>query len=201
MTPSEPARPVERFGPTSGQASGYAGLGMAAFTVVYALLSGPTATGVSVALGAVFFAALVWSVVLRPRVLVQADHLVLRNSFRDTRVPLAAVEHVAVGRMLTVWAEGEKHECLGVTRAHRRELRAERRRASDESHGFGEAAAAAAAHDRARETYVVRRIRELAEAARRRAGTEHGAVRRTWAWPEVAAVTVAGAVFALSLLL
>lgn len=190
---------VERFGPTSGQVSGYAGLALAVFTVGYVAVVEPTPTGLKVALGAVFFAALAWAVVLRPRVHVVGDRVVLRNAFRDTHVPLAAVEHVTLGQALTVWAEGEPHRCLGVSRSGRAEMRARRRRAAAEQLGAGEALAAAAAHDLARETYAVRRLRELAEGARRDAPATEP-VRHSWAWLEVAAVVVTGTAFAVSLL-
>lgn len=190
---------VERFGPTSGQVSGYVGLALAVFTVGYVAVVEPTLTGLKVALGAVFFAALAWAVVLRPRVHVVGERVVLRNAFRDTHVPLAAVEHVTLGQALTVWAEGEPHRCLGVSRSGRAEMRARRRRAVAEQHGAGEALAAAAAHDLARETYAVRRLRELAEGARRDAPAT-APVRHSWAWPEVAAVVVTGIAFAVSLL-
>lgn len=195
-------RPVERFGPTSGQMSGYVGLVIAAFTVGYVAVVEPTLTGLKAALGAVFFASLAWAVVLRPRVHVFADRLVLRNAFRDTHVPLAAVEHVTLGQALTVWAEGERHQCLGVGRSGRAHLRAQRRQATAEQFGAGEALAAAAAHDLAQETYAVRRLRELAQGARRDAGPVDDAVdpvRHTWAWPELAAVLVTGTVFLVSL--
>ena len=191
---------VERLGPTSGRVSGYVGLAAAAFTVGYVAVVEPTLTGLKVALGAVFFASLAWAVVLRPRVHVIGDRLVLRNTFRDTHVPLAAVEHVTLGQALTVWAEGERHQCLGVSRSGRAQLRSQRRQAAAAQHGAGEALAAAAAHDLAKETYAVRRLRELAEGARRD-GRAADPVRHTWAWPEVAAVVVTGAALALSLLL
>ena len=198
-------RPVERFGPTSGQVSGYVGLAIAAFTVGYVAVVEPTMTGLKAALGALFFAALAWAVVLRPRVHVIGDRLVLRNAFRDTHVRLAAVEHVTLGQALTVWVDGERHQCLGVSRSGRAQMRAQRRQAAAEQVGAGEALAAAAAHDLAQETYVVRRLRELVEGAQRDAGRGEGAtatvpVRHTWAWPEVVAAAVTGTAFALSLL-
>lgn len=192
-------RPVERFGPTDGQVSGYTGLALAVFTVGYVALVEPTPTGLKVALGALFFAALVWAVVLRPRVHVYGDRLVLRNAFRDTHVPLAAVEHVTLGQALTVWAAGERHLCLGVSRSGRARMRAQRRQAAAAQVGAGEAMAAAAAHDLARETYALRRLRELADGARRH-GAEAGPVRRTWAWPEIAAMLATGVAFGVSLL-
>jgi hypothetical protein len=183
--------------------SGYVGLVLAAFTVGYVAVAEPTLTGLKAALGALFFASLAWAVVIRPRVHVFTDRLVLRNAFRDTHVPLAAVEHVTLGQALTVWAEGERHRCLGVGRSGRAQLRAQRRQATAEQIGAGEALAAAAAHDLARETYAVRRLRELAQGAQRDAspaGATADPVRHTWAWPEVAAAVVTGTAFAVSLL-
>ncbi len=196
----EHRRPVERLGPTQGQVSGYAGLAIAAGTVGYVAVAEPTTTGLKVALGALFFAALVWAVVLRPRVHVVGDHVVLRNAFRDTHVPLAAVEHVTLGQTLTVWAEGERHQCRGVGRSGRAQMRDRRRQAAAVDPGTGEALAAAAAHDLARETYAARRLRELADGARHD-GARVDPVRHTWAWPEVAAVVVTGTALVLGLLL
>lgn len=205
-TDNAPRTPVERFGPTSGQASGYAGLACAAFTVGYVALVEPTVTGLKAALGAVFFAALVWAVLLRPRVHVVGDRLVLRNAFRDTHLPLAAVEHVTLGRALTVWVDGERHQCLGVSGSGRAHLRAQRRQAAATHAVVGEALAAAAAHDLAHETFVVQRLRELGQAARAartgpEAGVDQKPVRHTWAWPEVVTVAVTAAAFGVSLLL
>jgi len=196
-------RPVERFGPTSGQGSGYAGIVLAASTVGYVAVTAPTLTGLRVALGALFFASLAWAVVLRPRVHVFGDRLVLRNAFRDTHVPLKAVEHVTLGQALTVWAHGERHQCLGVSRSGRAQMRAQRRQAAATHHGAGEAMAAAAAHDLQQETYAVRRLRELAQGAQREPGREAEAdpVRHILAWPEVAAVVVTGLALVLSLVL
>lgn len=195
--------PDERFGPTSGLVSGTVGLLLAAGTVGYVAVVEPTPTGLKVALGAVLFAALTWAVVLRPRVLVVGDRVVLRNAFRDTHVPLAAVEHVTLGQALTVWAAGERHQCLGVSRSGRAQIRAQRRQAAAAQLGAGEAVAAAAAHDLEQETYAVRRLRELARGAQRVAGDGDSPqpVRHTWAWPEVLAVAVTGVAFALGLLL
>jgi hypothetical protein len=203
-TTSGTGRPNERFGPTSGQVSGYVGLLLAAGTVGYVAVEAPTLTGLRVALGAVLFAALAWAVVLRPRVHVYGDRLVLRNAFRDTHIPFAAVEHVTLGQALTVWAGGERHQCLGVGRSARTQMRAERRRAFASHHGAEEAVAAATAHDLTRDTHVVHRLRDLAEAARRDAEAVPAGdadVRHTWAWREVALVVVAGVALAVSLLL
>jgi len=201
-TQSDGGHPVERFGPTSGQVSGYVGLALAGVTVGYVAVAEPTLAGLQVALGALVLAALAWAVGLRPRVLATRDRLVMRNAFRDTHVPLAAVEHVTLGQALTVWAEGERHRCLGVSRSGRAQMRAQRRQAAAAQHGAGEALAAAAAHDLAQETYAVRRLRELVQGAQHDAGEgETGPVRHTWAWPEVAAVVVTGLALALSLVL
>lgn len=196
-------RPVERFGPTSGLVSGSVGLLLAAGTVGYVAVVEPTPTGLKVALGAALFAALTWAVVLRPRVLVVDDRVVLRNAFRDTHIPLSAVEHVTLGQALTVWAGGERHQCLGVSRSGRAQIRAQRRQAAASTYGAGEAVAAAAAHDREQETYAVRRLRVLANGAQRLPGDGEAPepVRHTWAWPEVVAVATTGVGLALGLLL
>lgn len=200
-----PRTPVERFGPTNGQASGYAGLAGAAFAVGYVAVVEPSLGGLKVALGALLFAAVVWAVVLRPRVHVVGDRLVLRHAFRDTHLPLAAVEHVTLGRALTVWVAGERHQCLGVSGSGRAHLRSQRRQAAATHPAVGEALAAAAAHDLAQESSILRRLRELVAAAAAeqgtRAGQEPDEVRHTWAWPELVVTAVTGVAFGLSLLL
>lgn len=120
---------------------------------------------------------------LRPRVAVAGDDLVLRNMVSTTWVPLASIDELEIRQMLTVLAGGRRFQSTSLNRRRQGVLRGSRSRR-------------AAAGDPSVEvpTYadlVEGRLRRLVEEARSRAGDDTGApgVRRDWAVPEIAGLT------------
>jgi len=196
-------RPVERFAPTSGLFLGWFGVAACTVALVWVALTAHTTTGLRVGLGAVLFALVVWVTQLRPRALAYGDHLLLRNAIRDTRVPLTAIDDVRVTQSLQVWTGERRHLCIGIGHSVRQQLKVKKRRRAQllspsRWQAFSEAAEMAAPDQTAMSyaTFVETRITELVEAARKE---NHGPdataadVRRSWAWPELAALAVAGA--------
>jgi hypothetical protein len=203
------ARPVERFKPTGGMFVGYAGLAAAALALGYVLLSVHTVTGLRVALGAVFFGAVVWVTQVRPRAAAYPRHVVLKNSVRDAHVPLAAVDEVAMGQTLNLWVGDDRFVCIGIGQSLREDLKT-RRRKQDVTGGGSRLtqltlmAERASTDERAMsyQTFVVTRLEELVEQAKREPAAEPlPPARYVVAWPEVTMLVVAGLAFLLGFLL
>lgn len=209
-TSSKP-RPVERFKPTSGQIVGYVGLALAVFTVGYVAVDVHSVTGLQVALGAVFFAAVTWVTQLRPRATAYPRHVVLRNAVRDAHVPLGAVDEVSMGQTLSLWVGDTRYTCIGIGQSMRADLKARKRSGLDGSLGTSRWSELAQKAERANlderamtyQTFVVTRLEELVEAAKRehaREDSDPGAPRHVVAWPEVTVLAVSGLAFVVSLL-
>lgn len=206
-------QPVERFKPTSGQVLGWFGLAFAVLALLYVVWTVHTATGLRIGLGAVFFGAVIWVTQLRPRATAYPRHVVLRNAVRDHHVPLAAVDEVSIGQTLSLWVGDQRYSCIGIGNSIRNDLKERRRRAVDEADiGRSRFSELRAKADRANlderamsyQTFVVTRLEELVEAAKRELrehGQQPGEPRRTTAWPEVALLVVSGLAFAASLFL
>src|SRR5512139_68793 len=106
-------RPVERFHPTSGRHVGILSIAAIVGLLVYLAVDVHTVNGLRVAAGLVFFGVLIWVTQLRPRATLYPRTLHLQNSLRDTSVPLAVVDGVSVGRMLSVWVGERRYVCIG----------------------------------------------------------------------------------------
>jgi hypothetical protein len=208
------AGPVERFKPTTGFIVGYFSLAFVALVLVFVVFSVHTTTGLRVGVAMVFAAALIWATQIRPRAAAYADRVVLKNSFQDTTVPLLLVDDVSVGTTLNVWAGEKRYVCIGIG-----ESRISQRKktigqpsllGSSRAHEFSERADRAAP-DQVATTYaafVVRRIEELAEQAKRRAsaaGPGEAAptpvVTQAYAVAEIAALAVSALAFVVTLFL
>ncbi len=183
----------ETFTPTGGRAFGALAVGIGVVGVVVGLVGGSSVTWWLVALGALF-AALAWSALLRPRVSVTPETLVLRNMLDTVRIPMAGVEEVAVRQVLAVRV-GERRFTSPAVGRSRRQLRRDGRGVRPD-HAEDVAALAEASYG----LFVEERIRSLAHDARDRRGlraysAEQGAllgeVRREWAVPEIAALATA----------
>ena len=134
-------------------------------------------------------AVALWCVLVRPAVAVEGDLLVLRNPLSTVWVPLAAIEQLVIRQFVAVRVADDRFTCAGLGRSHRRGLRDDQ---------LGDVSGV----DIARLSYagvVERRILKLAEDARIRQGValysdEQEAlaadVRRTRAWPWIAALAV-----------
>ena len=189
--------PVERFRPTSGRLLGVVGLVLVAALVLAGILDNDGRLPVTMIAGAVVFGALVWSAMLRPGVWVTESDLVLRNMLDTIRIPLAAIESVAVRQVLAVGAGDSRYVSPAIGHTWRQTFKSSR----------------GAAPQTATESYPVfveERITQLAEDARARLGVKRysdeqvalaSGVRREPAWPEIAVLAVAAVVFVGSILL
>jgi hypothetical protein len=215
QTDSDRQRPMERFKPTNGTFVGYAGLAIALFAVLYVLLAVHTVAGLRVALGALFAAAVVWVTQLRPRAAAYPERLLLKGSLRDTWIPYVVIDEVALGQTLNIWVGGQRHVCIGIGLSIGKDLRQRAKKQRQSSllgtgrlREFSEKAELAAPDQSAMSyyTFVVTRIEELVERARRdaaRAGADGPApeVRQSYAVPEIVALVCTGLAFVASLFL
>lgn len=188
---------AEPFRPSSGQAVGWTGLVLLCAGAGWAVLEDPGLASLRVALGMLLAAAVVWAAMLRPRAAVLHDRglLVLRNALSDTYVPLVRIDRVSVRQTLDVHVGDQTYVCIGIGRSVRDAMRRRTHPASELETLTGHAAAASG---EAYGDFVARRISTLAHEARSSTGrAEPGSpdaappdVRREWARPEVALLTV-----------
>lgn len=200
-------QPVERFKATSGFFAGYAGLAFAVFTVGYVLLNVHTVTGLRVALGMTLFALVTWVTQLRSRATAYPDHLLLKNSVRDVVIPLTLIDKVTVRQTLNVWVGETRHVCIGIGTPVRSIFK-NRKNSQGSPLGMGRMRefsemAERAAPDQtamAYEAFVVTRIDELVETAKKKSQGEAGAAKdhHVYAWPEIGALVVTGVAFVVS---
>jgi hypothetical protein len=204
----------ESFGATSGRVFGVIGL-----LVGLALgVAGLTASPITWELPSIGLLLLVlsWTSLLRPAVGVTDGDLVLRGMVDTVTIPLGAIEQVSVRQVLTVLAGDKKYSSAAVGRG-RREMFREQVRGGGGAGGAGAGGAAGLgggastlggalgadegmADGASYGLYVESRLNTLATDARTRAGIRVGSreqdalaegIRRTWAWPEIAVLTVA----------
>ena len=212
MPGSDPTttEPVERFKPTSGALHGYFGLAICAFGIGYVALAEQTLTGLRIALGLATFAVLVWISTLRPRATLYPEHLLLKNSLVDVRIPLRLVQDIVVTRTLNVWAGGKRYVCIGIGKPLRSLFQGSRASKSAAAGLFGAGSLHAYAERGDRvpadqtatgyETFVARRIQEQVDEARSTPASAPEKVRHLAAWPEIAALAVTASAFVVSLL-
>lgn len=150
-----------------------------------------------------FFGVLIWSVLVRPAVVLHPEHLELRNVLRDTAIPYRRIAEVRVEHVTVVEAGGRRYLGTGLGRA-RRSLR--REGAGGPGGGIDVLARFGStfdASDRDRTSVgamVQTKVRHRVWQAEGTERGEPGPVRRTWAWPELAALVVlAGATVVLAL--
>jgi hypothetical protein len=210
---SERQRPLERFRPTAGTFVGYAGVAIALFAVAYVAVFVHSVVGLRVALGALFAGVLVWVTQLRPRATAYPETLLLKGSLKDTSIPYVVIDEVALGQTLNIWVAGRRHVCIGIGLSIGSDLRQRAKKQRQSSllgssrlQEFSEKASLAAPDQSAMSyhTFVVTRIEELVEQARRdaaRSGATAPAppVRYSYALPEIVALVVTGLAFVVSL--
>lgn len=110
-----------RFRPTSGRIMGSLAV-VAASTVVAIALADRTAVPASVVAGAVLLGVLGWASMLWPRVSVTAEDLVLRTMVEYQRLPLAAVENLAVRQVLAVRVGDKRYVSTAVGKPWRKAM-------------------------------------------------------------------------------
>jgi len=204
---AKPPTPIERFKP-NGTITGYAALALCAFAVVYVAVTAHTPTGTRVALGLALAGCVSWVSLLRPRAVAYSDVLRLKNSLVDVEVPLAMIDAVTVRQTLNVWVGDHRYVCVGIGRSRRSMFKRNRPGGIAMLLGMGRVQDFVQQSDRARldqssmlyETYVVTKIEDLAEAARKDLGGEPPTrrVRHLPAWPEIVALAALAIAFAVS---
>jgi hypothetical protein len=192
--PESGKKPVERFHATSGHVTGAVALVVAGAVVLVGLVYGEGGYSVTVVLGAVLFGLLAYVVMLRPRVWATDDDLVMRNILHTEAIPLAAIGRVTVRQVLAVSAGERRFVSPAIGRSRRDTIKSQRR-SEPESPTTSYPA------------FVEERITHLATEARTRQGIQRDSaeqaalaagVRRTWAWPEIAALAAAGVALLVS---
>lgn len=163
----------ERFQPTSGRFGGVIGIVLAVVVAGIGVVDGGVVEVPWILPTAILVGVLSWTMLLRPRVWVTRDDLVLRQPFSTQVLPLAAIGSLAVGRVLECRVQGKRYVSAAIGRTVREVLR-------------DRAQPAGAIAERSYGDFVERRLSELQEKARRRTGdADPGEVRRIWAWPEI----------------
>jgi hypothetical protein len=177
---------VERFHPTSGRIPGLIGLATAALILVLAAMAWDWGLPFGVAILCVLGALLIWAAMLRPAVWVTEDDLVMRNILHTDRIPLAAVDQVAISQVMAVRAGDRRFVSAAIGQSARQLVRSKR---------GGEAPTALTSYP----VFVEERVRHLAQEKRDRLRIVKGSpeqaalaaqVRRTYAWPEIAGIVV-----------
>jgi len=157
---------------------------------------------------ALVIAVVIWASTLRPRVLVHGSSLVLRNMLSTVRIPLAAVEGVAVRQVLAVRAGDSRYFCAGAGRSLRQAMRGSTmQHARQQVGGLTGEVAAVAEPGMVYADYVEMRVHELIKADRDRRGVKAmspevealaAEVQREPAWPEIAALCATVLLFLLA---
>lgn len=190
---------VERFTVWSSRIVGVVGLVAVAAVVVLGVTGagGDYHPAVYAACGLI--CVVVWVAIIRPAVAIEGDRLVLRNPFNTVGIPLAAIEQIAVRRWLVVRVGDRTLTNAGISRTRRQGVRDDQRQ---DVTGIEIAALSYGA-------IVERRIQRQAESARDRQGIKiysdeqlalAADIRRTWAWPEIAALAVLSVAVVVTLL-
>lgn len=189
--PAAPA-PMRRFGPTNGGMTGWGGLVLSgAFLLVVLWQDRHDHWGLAhwpVLVGVLLIALLLWATMLRPRILIGTERVLLQGSFRDVELPLVSITDVAIGAFTRISLGEQVYSSPAVGRGRHRPPRPPRAAEQAEQVGgrpsapprMGEADAFESALDRAIEQATL-------------AGAPADPVRRSWAVPELAGVLVLGA--------
>lgn len=122
---------------------------------------------------------LAWAVLIRPAVVLHAEELELRNVLHSRWVPYPRITAVAISQVTAVHVGEDRYVGSGFGRSRRTLHRDSRALQEADQEGI-----------RARHSLgwlVEDKIRRRADAE---TFAEPGPVRRTWAWPEVAAFAV-----------
>lgn len=188
-----------RFRPTGGRIMGSLAV-LAALVVVAIGVSDPGALPGPVVAGAVLLGVLGWASMLWPRVSLTDDDLVLRTMVEYQRLPLAAVEDLAVRQVLAARVGDKRYVSTAVGKSWRRAMVGDRPATrKDRDRGEDRPVTEVAYAD-----YVEQEIRQRMERAREAAGIRllsdeqlalAKGVRREPAWLPI--VLIAAAVLGL----
>lgn len=115
-----------RFQPTSGRIMGGLAVVGSIGVVVIAIADSAVVPAPLVS-GAILFGVLAWASMLWPAVSVTTEHLVLRTMVERQRLPLAAIENVAVGQVLAVRVGDKRYVSTAISKPWRKALVASRK--------------------------------------------------------------------------
>lgn len=190
-----------RFQPTSGRIMG--GLAVLGSVGVVAIaVADPAVVPAPLVSGAILFGVLAWASMLWPAVSVTTEHLVLRTMVERQRLPLAAIENVAVGQVLAVRVGDKRYVSTAISKPWRKALLASRK---DKRTSPDEAPAEVPYAD-----YVEAEIRTRMDHARERTGVAllsdeqlvlAAGVGRQPAWLPIGLMTASVLGFAVTVLL
>jgi hypothetical protein len=186
---------VEFFKPTSGRLVGGIGVVAAVALVIGVAVDGLEGSDLAVILGTAFVGVLIWASMLRPRVGLSQEVLVLRNMVTEAQVPLVAIEQLRIRQVLAVRAGERRFVSPGIGRS----LRAMRKSAGAPPDPVSSYA-----------DFVEERIRQRMDDERAKSGIAlmsdeqqrlAAGIQVEWAWPELAALVLTGVGFVLALIL
>lgn len=207
------AQGVERFA-GSGRVTGVIGLVVAGGIVVLGVMD-PDEIPLPVVAGAILAAVLIWATMLKPQVYVAADRLVLRNMLETIRIPLAAIEDLAVRQVLVVRVGEKRFVSPAVGRSVRQAITASRSEAPTPSKpalgpALGGGTPSQVDAGIAYADWVEHRLKDLAQLDRERRGIRRysdeaealaSEVRREPAFVEMAALAASIAFLVVSILI
>lgn len=192
--------PVERFHPTSGRATGWMTVVLAAAVVVAGLAYVDDGFPDWVLGAALFVGVVAWAAMLRPALWATDEHLVMRNLAETVHIRLAAVEEMAVRQVLAVRAADRRWVSAVVGRSWRKAIVSRPApNASGETIPLDGMPYA---------DFVETRLHDLVDRARTAAGVRPGsteqlalpdAVRREPAWLPLGLIAVSAAVLVVTL--
>jgi hypothetical protein len=153
-----------RFRPTGGRLMGSLAV-IAALVVVGIAIGDPGAIPGPVVAGAVLLGVLGWASMLWPRVSVTDEELVLRTMVEYQRLPLAAVEDLAVRQVLAAKVGDKRYVSTAIGKSWRKAMVGDRAARKEGDKGADKPVTEVAYAD-----YVEQEIRKRMERAREEAG-------------------------------
>ncbi|PUA81875.1 hypothetical protein [Nocardioides currus] len=123
---------VVRFRPTGGRVMGSLAV-VAALAVVLVAVSDRGVVPLPVVAGAVLVGVLGWASMLWPGLSVTRDELVLRTMFEHVRLPLAAIESIAVRQVLAVRVGEKRYVSTAIGKNWRRAMVGDKNRTRKDS--------------------------------------------------------------------
>lgn len=173
----------EMFPASNGRATGIGGLVLAGIVAIYAVAGVDQSVGFPLLALAFLMAVLTYAAVLRPRIGLSDDELVLRQMFSTTWIPLAAIQDITVRQMTIIRVADRKYDTPALARP-RTSLRQRLRWA---------------APDHTAMDHLKERLDKAATSARKRAkvgewSEEQAAladgIRSQWSWPLIGLASV-----------
>lgn len=102
------------FGPTSGTLTGWFGLFLCAVVVAASFLTHDGLVEARLILSALLAAVVIWAFLLRSRVIVGPESVVLRNAFVEHTVPYSVIDSVDIRTVTCVYVGEKRYVGAGV---------------------------------------------------------------------------------------